>query len=311
MADIKKCTGLTKTSKPCNNKAIIGKDFCQVHLPKDEYEKIKNKEKKEYKKAEGNRFKEEDQCKGLTKSGAQCKRKGIDGLCDKHKKSLELAQLTNKTCRICKKTKDISEFRKNRGECVDCERGEGRKYRQDNKEIAKKWTEDHKEQHDKLKSDWAKSHREHINKKHYDRYTTDEDYRKVVLYRKRVQEFLGNRRKTTCELLDCDEDTFRKWISFCFKENMTVENYGDVWVGDHVIPINEEKEEFETIAKWFNIMPVDKKYNLKKNKYIDKEQLKTHLSNLEKFCDENNIQRDEKYFSLLAKHLDVRESLDF
>ncbi len=135
-----------------------------------------------------------------------------------------------------------------------------------------------------------------------------EYYRISKNYRSNLPTFLCGNSKKCKELVDCEKDFFVGWIKDFWEDNMTMENYGKDWVLDHVIPLHTDKEEFYTLAKWFNIMPVDKKYNLKKNKYIDKEQLIRHTNNLEKFCKENNIERDDKYLSLLAKHLDVRET---
>ena len=247
MADIKKCTGLTKTSKPCNNKALIGKDFCQVHDPKINVPKIdiEKNPKKEYKKFEG--FSEAERCKYFKKDGEQCKRRGTDnGYCDKHRVSNELSQLVTKTCRECKKTKDIKEFRKNRGECVDCERASGRKYRQDNKEIAQKWTEENREHHNKLKSDWTKSHRDHINEKVRTRMHEDEYYKISKNYRSNLPTFLCGNSKKCKELVDCEKDFFVGWIKDFWEHNMTMENYGKDWVLDHVIPLHTDKEEFYT-----------------------------------------------------------------
>lgn len=73
-----------------------------------------------------------------------------------------------KYCKYCKETYETSMFRKCRAKCINCEKKDGRAYRQSEhgKTKAKTWTANNKEKHAKLQSDWAKNNREHINAKY-------------------------------------------------------------------------------------------------------------------------------------------------
>ena len=90
---------------------------------------------------------------------------------------------------------------------------------------------------------------------------------------------------------------------------MSFDNYGKFWTVDHIIPlimINEENRHH--LLCWYNIMPVAKKDNLKKNKYIDLEQIKRHLQVIKENKEEFSV--DEEYINILAKHLVAGNSLE-
>lgn len=52
-------------------------------------------------------------------------------------------------------------------------------------------------------------------------------------------------------------------------------------------------------------MPVCDSYNLKKNKYVDSDQVMIHMENLRSYIEDRNLQLDHEYMELLAKHLDA------
>jgi len=114
------------------------------------------------------------------------------------------------------------------------------------------------------------------------------------------------------ELTDCDSEHLKNWCNLFFKyfENLTtIKDHGKLWTVDHVIPIkdiNEENRKY--ILSWYNIMPVPKKDNLKKNKYIDIEQIKRHLQVITDNKDKFSV--DKEYILILAKHLVAGNSLE-
>ena len=55
-------------------------------------------------------------------------------------------------------------------------------------------------------------------------------------------------------------------------------------------------------------MPALKKDNLKKNKYVDLEQIKRHLQVIEENKEYFSV--DKEYINILAKHLDAGNSLE-
>lgn len=68
--------------------------------------------------------------------------------------------------------------------------------------------------------------------------------------------------------LGCDLSFVREWISAMFVEGMTWENYGSLWVIDHIVPfrIFNLFDENDVLLCWNyrNLMPLLDKDNLKK-----------------------------------------------
>lgn len=76
--------------------------------------------------------------------------------------------------------------------------------------------------------------------------------------------------KKTLEILGCDYDYFVIYLSSLFTDEMTWENYGEIWEIDHIIPISSainEKEILE-LNNYKNLRPLLKVDNRKKGKKI-------------------------------------------
>ena len=113
------------------------------------------------------------------------------------------------------------------------------------------------------------------------------------------------------DIIDCKSEHLKEWCKLFFKyfeTETSIADHGKIWTIDHVIPIKDINEENRKhILSWYNIMPVTKKNNLKKNKYIDLEQIKRHLQVIKENKEEFSV--DEEYINILAKHLDAGNSL--
>ena len=123
----------------------------------------------------------------------------------------------------------------------------------------------------------------------------------------------GKKTKHTHEYLGCSPDEYLKWILNNTK-NFTLENYGQVWHIDHVIPLCrfdvQNEQECLIAFNWRNTMPLLAKENLAKNKKILKPQVKQHLDTLKTYHTENNIELPQIYIDLFAKHLAAGNPLE-
>jgi hypothetical protein len=215
-----------------------------------------------------------------------------------------------KTCRKCETDKNDFDFRPKRKVCKDCEKAHGREYRRTNKEKAQTWASENNERMKELQSNWYKSNKVKINEKFKSRYhDTDTDFKKIKNYRTAINHMLGGTQKTN-KYIGCKRDFLVEWMTYCFIDNMTMENYGTYWTVDHVIPLNIIKTDeslFDMITKWINIMPVHANFNLEKNKKIDKDQIDKHLQKIRHFYNHKKLKRDEVYENYLQDTL-LRET---
>lgn len=210
-----------------------------------------------------------------------------------------------KQCRKCNTEKSEEDFRPKRRVCKECERAHGRAYRKSNTK-AKEWTEQNKDRMKELQSNWYNENKEKINTKFKERYhDSSTDFKKIKNYRTAINHMIGGTQKTN-KYIGCNRDDLIKWCEFSFSDGMTIDNYGTFWVVDHVIPmdkISEEPDLFNTITKWYNIMPVFADYNLKKNKYVDSEQIEKHRQKLLDYYEIRNLKPKKDYMELLARWL--------
>jgi hypothetical protein len=123
----------------------------------------------------------------------------------------------------------------------------------------------------------------------------------------------GNKTKHAHEYLGCSPDEYLKWILFNASE-FTLENYGQVWHIDHIIPLSKfdfENEQDKFMAfNWRNTMPLLAKENLAKNNKVLKPQIEQHLLKLTDYHTEKNIELPQIYIDLFAKHLAAGNPLE-
>ena len=77
----------------------------------------------------------------------------------------------------------------------------------------------------------------------------------------RLLQSLQDKSDTTVNYLDCDIETLRKWLKFCFSDDkMTIENHGIYWHIDHVIPVSKFNLKNDAEARlcfsYLNLMPL-------------------------------------------------------
>jgi len=217
----------------------------------------------------------------------------------------------NKICSYCHVEQPKCNFREKRLKCLNCERKDGREYRQSDygKLKSETWVIENKERMQELQANWFQENKSKIYTKRSERMKTDEKFRFIANYRKKTrvalkQAMIGQNPKKFIDCLGCDLEHLQNWFSLCFKSDMTFENYGTLWEIDHVIPINkfefEDSTDIELCFSWFNVMPLYKTENMNKKAEVCNEQLREHLENLSKFGF-----NDFDYLELCAKHLDA------
>lgn len=137
----------------------------------------------------------------------------------------------------------------------------------------------------------------------------DEPVEKFKRYiRTRIYNCLRNKNKTkhSVEYLGCSSNDYFKWI-LNYNNSCSLENYGNEWHIDHVIPISKfdlnNQEEQLLAFNWRNTMPLSCKENLSKNNKIIKEQIEEHYKKILEYHEENNLDLPQVYIDLFAKHL--------
>ena len=226
--------------------------------------------------------------------------------------------VTSKFCSKCKQNKDISEFRSYfrkernkiqiRSNCKDCERAHGRAYRQSEsgKQKSKEWIEQNRERFSELQHNNYEKNKAKIRETYNNRYHSDEDFKREKGYRSAVQRIASGKQKTT-KYMSCTNKRFLDWLEFNFEDGMSHNNYASKWNVDHVIPLNERRDDdayqFDIISKWYNITPVNPSYNLTKNKHRDLDQASSHLERYELYCSIRKLKIDTKYTHLLNKYI--------
>ena len=239
-------------------------------------------------------------------------------------------------CNICSVVKTISKFIKNRNVCKECNNVNRRHVYLNDDDVRAKAIqsattfkkEKALEKNDKIRNEIAKmeeliGHENAICKycesvklktqfRHNRLKCTDcerdepvEKFKRSI--RARIYIALNkNKSKHTIEYLGCDSEEYAKWIEHN-EENFTMNNHGEVWHIDHVIPLskfNLNSEEEQLMAfNWRNTTSLSAKDNLSKNNKILQTQIETHLNKLIKYHRENNIELPKKYIELFAKYL--------
>jgi hypothetical protein len=194
----------------------------------------------------------------------------------------------NRQCSLCGEVKPISEFRYAGRRCYDCETKHRREYRasEEGKQMAKEWYE-------KYRGKRKEKRRER---------RTDEIYRETEKYSDKLRDVVkGN--EIDVPYLGCDSDEFRDWLTFCFTGDMTMENHGETWQLDHVLPYSKfdlsDEEQKEICFNWKNVMPLPGNDNQIKNKNIDLEQIRIHCDNLRRYHEENGFDAPQECLDLL------------
>ena len=221
--------------------------------------------------------------------------------------------LNNIVCRKCTEEKPKSAFRQNRRVCHECEKTDGRQYRQSDvgKQHTAEWIAKNPGRMTELQADWYQQKKPVINAKNVARYHVDAGYRLKYSCRKRILRALNSPTLRVSDnvlpYLNSSIPFLTEWLMRCFSQEMTINNHGTRWHMDHVIPIHrfnlQDPEEIRLCFSWFNISPLKGTDNLRKHAKIDITQVKTHLQKLTDFSKEKQVEIPQEYFDLCARHL--------
>ena len=218
-----------------------------------------------------------------------------------------------KTCSRCSLEKDFSEFSKNKNskdgfksackKCIANDRSKNKDQinsrkrelyktsdKTNHKEYSKKYREDNKEEIKESKNKYYKDNKESIsikskkyrseNKDKLSKYKRDKRISDPVFkikenLRSRLYRAIKDDAKTGSAINDlgCSIEYFKKHIEKLFSDNMSWDNYGEVWHLDHRYPLSkidvENREELLLAINYKNIQPMDSLKNLSKGDTID------------------------------------------
>ena len=174
---------------------------------------------------------------------------------ERHKRKVNIKKYNKNKCIICKKLKDINNFRikskdKYRNECFNCEKNKKYEYYIKNKEKI-----------DKYKKNWFVK-----------KYNNDIHFKIINNVRNRLNKYLKNKNiqknNTTIKSIGISKDLFNKWIDF----NLKIDKLQDKkYHLDHLQPLSSYNcETYKDIIKskcnhWTNIIPLLGKENLIKS----------------------------------------------
>ena len=289
-----------------------------------EIEKVLNRKNFRYEKTRANFFSKCIDCINKAKRDRRNKLKE-----DKIKKGeikvvRKASNINNKVCLYCDKELSKDMFRHNRRKCLNCERSDGRKYRSSDKgkQKSKKWVENNKSKMKELSANWYQNNKEKINKKYIEKYNNDINFKlHINIHKSIIQSFKRSLNKSSNRInkhLNCSMNLFKKWLQFCFNDDMTFNNHGEIWHFDHVLPVNlfdltDDIQKTQCFS-WMNYTPMFSQLNMSKHDNVYNEQLDKHLSNIYKFITNNKIdkynEKYEQYKNLCATYLVAGNSLE-
>jgi len=239
---------------------------------------------------------------------------------DSGKIILPIDPTNNQICPYCQIERPTTEFRHNRQKCKNCERLDGKAYRQSDigKQKSQQWVENNRDQMTKLQAEWYQQNKEKRNEEYRHRYHSDPTFKFKQLCKRRIlmafksQEL--QKAKQTVDYLNCSIHWLIEWLKFCFSSEMTLENHGKYWHIDHVIPINKfdltDSWQIYFCFSWFNLSPMIGSENMSKHDTLNNEQIQKHVQKLVDFLflwDHQSVIIDsfhkELYIDLCARHL--------
>lgn len=219
--------------------------------------------------------------------------------------------INNMICDYCHVETSKTLFRPNSRKCKDCLKIERLAYTQSEhgKQKSAEWYQKNRENIAKSQAEWHQRNREKLNEKYNQRYRLDPEFRFKQLCTKRIQGAFRDKgmqkSNKTVSYLNSSISWLIGWLKFCFSLEMTMENHGEHWHMDHVIPVNtfnlNDPKQVELCFSWYNLSPLKASENLSKSDTINVQQIKQHVQNLVYFNKQHyNI---ETYIDLCARHL--------
>ena len=215
-------------------------------------------------------------------------------------------------CKICENDFQAENFRSKM--CPTCSRQKRldrcKSYKQKHKEAVteynKVYKEEHKEEVDEYNRIYNLEHREEIQqrqtKQHQERRKNDPRFKLSKQIRHNFYKFIighisNNKQKEMEKLVGCTRSHIISWLEYNFTEDMSWQNYGEVWHIDHILLCSMfdllVEEECTLCFAWENTRPLYALLNLKRKKFTDRDLLfqEIRMHYFKKHVD-NHYQRD-------------------
>jgi hypothetical protein len=191
--------------------------------------------------------------------------------------------MEERVCTKCKETKPVDEFYLNcygrNGACKACVREKNRAYYLAKKgEIAAKHLERRgqpvqvgalAQRRERPFEERYAERRAKVNENKRERLQTNPQNRATINVDNRFRRALAAQGHALELMVGCSAATFHAWIESQFVEGMSVDNYGDVWTYDHVIPKSAfdflNPMQVKECNHWSNWRPVFPTENSSKN----------------------------------------------
>lgn len=165
-------------------------------------------------------------------------------------------KIDHKVCTQCNKDKPLNEYTQRSSgryysHCRPCQNIMSRQYKANNKgKIAaynKEYKADNADDISEYNHQYNLDNREAIQTRqtaqHRERKTTDPNFKLSCDLRNGLYRLIkngpgepGTGTYRVFKLLGCDYDFFINWLEFQLEDGMTMENHGEVWSTDHVMP---------------------------------------------------------------------------
>ena len=203
----------------------------------------------------------------------------------------------NKVCIACNIEKPSTEYRHNNLKCMDCKRHDNKMYRRKNPELGAKWHEENKERHTELQKNYYEKNKEKIRRTESERYHTEPNYAMCLKFRRAASGMVrGDYNRT--KYVNVTREFYITWLASMFGEDMSMNNYGELWCIDHVIPLDclmdtgvntilttyiESTGSKYLLGRWFNTQPLLRLDNRLKDNIVDSELLETHCNRVQEF----------------------------
>jgi len=217
-----------------------------------------------------------------------------------------MPQEDSKKCRKCSVELNSENKVNKQNLCRPCNSKLCKEYKQNNKKLISNYNKEYKSVHkEEIKiynHDYNLENREAIQKRqniqHRKRRETDVNFRLAHSCRNRIRNLLVNDNITkgslkTFELIGCNVNFLKDWLQSNFKEGMTLDNYGQYWHIDHVIPCSlfnlENNDELKICCHWTNLQPMEAKANLSKNNSLNMDEVMNHIKLIKKYKTDKQI----------------------
>jgi hypothetical protein len=197
--------------------------------------------------------------------------------------------MPERKCTKCGETKPLDQFYLNcygrNGPCNDCVKAKNRAYYEARKAtIAAKHAERRQQGHqvdvgalerrrERPREERYAERRAKVNENKRERHAQNPEVRAKIYVETKLRRALRDQTETLAELVGCSVDMFYDWIEYQLVEGMTMDNYGEVWSYDHVIPRSAfnflDPEEVKKCNHWSNMRPIMCNENSIKNNKRD------------------------------------------